>query len=160
MPFQILAASAAAQHSQRSGIFQPSSQSLCAGRFVSIYRSLHFMFAICVALRGPSVFGLRLNVTSVSSFTARGSQTRIVQLGFGLGHVSLHVVCLVPDMAWLLGLPLGRAVSQVCDICSQVRIRQIACCIVINLATSNSHPLVKITAISPGMSPGIKSVAS
>jgi len=64
--FQILAASAAAQHSQRSGIFQPSSQLLCTCRLVTL-RSLHFMFAFCVALRSPSVFGLRLSVTSVSS---------------------------------------------------------------------------------------------
>ncbi len=31
-------------------------------------RSLHLISAFCVALRGPSVFGLRSSVTSVSSF--------------------------------------------------------------------------------------------
>ncbi len=46
-----------AQHSQRRGIFQPSSHSFCALQ-VCIYRSLHFIFAFYVALRSPSV-GLR-----------------------------------------------------------------------------------------------------
>ncbi len=42
-------------------------QSLRTCRFVTIYRSLLFMFAFCVALRGLFVFALRLRVTSVSS---------------------------------------------------------------------------------------------
>jgi len=37
----------------------------CTCRFVTVYRSLHFIFAFCIALRGPSVFCL--SVTSVSS---------------------------------------------------------------------------------------------
>ena len=40
---------------------------LCTCRSVTIYRSLHLIFAFCVALRSPSVFGLRLSVTSVLS---------------------------------------------------------------------------------------------
>ena len=39
-------------------------------RLLLIYRSLHLIFAFRVALRGPSVFGLRLSVTSVSSISS------------------------------------------------------------------------------------------
>ncbi len=56
--------SSSAQSAQRH--LPASSQLLCTCRFVTNLRSLHFIFAFCVALRSPSVFGSRLSVTSVS----------------------------------------------------------------------------------------------
>ena len=38
-----------------------------AQKLLKFFFFLHVIFVLCVALRGPSVFGLRLSVTSVSS---------------------------------------------------------------------------------------------
>ncbi len=51
---------------------------------------LHFIFAFCVALRGPSVFGLRLSVTSVPSLprSASGRKPHKALRSMWAGNVS------------------------------------------------------------------------
>ena len=52
------------------GVFRPPGwlAPFLTGRFVTICCSVHLIFAFCVALRSPSVFGLHSIVTSVSSY--------------------------------------------------------------------------------------------
>ena len=63
---EILTASATAQRSAQRHFSAPAHDFICTRRSVTIYRPLHLICVLCVALRGLSVFGLHLNVTSVS----------------------------------------------------------------------------------------------
>ena len=49
-------------------LVSPSSRFLVQPQICNYYRSLHLIFVLRVARRGPSVFGLRLSVTLVPSF--------------------------------------------------------------------------------------------
>jgi len=91
------------------GVFRPPGwlAPFLTGRFVTICCSVHLIFAFCVALRSPSVFGLHSIVTSVSSY-----QYCIMQIQ----HTRMYIQAAIRIMNVIIVISIMRITACMHDV--------------------------------------------